>query len=247
MFTKTRHINTKTVSSLGVALLTLSLGTSAFAGTDFSKLSNLNQGEFNKLASDFTTAASYKSISPATPMGITGFDLGAELSVTQLSDSAVWRKAGSDVSSLIIPKLHVQKGLPFNIDLGASLSYVPNSDIKLFGAEARYALLEGSAATPALAVRAAFSNLSGVNQIGLNTKSLEMVASKGFVMLTPYVGVGKVWGSVTPNVGGLQKTSPTSNKIFAGINANLGLINLAAEVDRTGDNQTISAKLGFRW
>ena len=47
---------------------------------------------------------------------------------------------------------------------------VPNSDIKLMGFEARYALLEGSAATPALGLRAAYSKLSGVDQLDFNPR-----------------------------------------------------------------------------
>jgi hypothetical protein len=37
------------------------------------------------------------------------------------------------------------------------------------------------------------------------------------------------------------------NKVFAGLNTNLGLVNIAGEFDRTGDSNTISAKVGFRW
>lgn len=219
----------------------------SFASTDFTQLKTLSQAEFSKLSHDFTSAASYKGVIPATPLGITGFDLGVELSMTQLGDSAVWKKSGADISTMVMPKLHIHKGLPFNIDLGASLVAVPNSDIKLFGMEARYALIEGGIAIPAVSVRGAFSKLSGVSQLDLDTKSLELLVSKGFVMFTPYVGVGRVWGNVTPIVSGLQKVSPTANKLFAGINANFGLVNLAAEVDRTGDNDTVSVKLGFRW
>ena len=74
-----------------------------------------------------------------------------------------------------MPKLHITKGLPYNIDIGASMA-VPNSDIKLMGFEARYALLEGSAATPALGLRAAYSKLSGVDQLDFNSKSLLVVS-----------------------------------------------------------------------
>lgn len=220
---------------------------SAQASTDFNQLKTLNQTEFNQLAKDFTAAGSYKAITPATPLGITGFDLGGEISVTQLENSAVWKKAGANISALPMPKLHVTKGLPFNIDIGASLVAVPDSNIKLLGLEARYAILEGGVVTPAVGVRAAYSKLSGVDQLGFDAKSVELVASKGFLMLTPYVGVGRVWGSVTPNIGSLQKVSPTSSKVFAGINANFGLFNLAGEVDRIGNNDTVSVKLGFRW
>jgi hypothetical protein len=217
------------------------------ASTNLNQLKNLQQIEFNRLSKDFVAAASYKGIVPAEPLGITGFDLGAEMGFTQLNNGAIWKKAGADVSTLIMPKLHAHKGLPFNIDVGAFVTAVPNSDIKLLGVEARYSLLEGGVAKPAIAIRGAMTKLSGVNQLDLDTKSLEMMVSKGFLNLTPYVGVGKVWGSSTPRVGNLVKTSPTANKIFAGINANFGMINYAAELDRTGDNDTATIKVSFRW
>lgn len=219
----------------------------ASAGNDFAQLKTLSQPEFKRLATDFTSVASYKAVTPAAALGITGFDVGGELSVTQLGNSAVWKKAGSDVSTLIVPRLHIHKGLPLNIDVGASFSAVPDSNIKLMGLEARYALLEGNVALPAVAIRGAYSKLSGVNELGFNSKSVEFLVSKGFVMFTPYVGAGRVWGNLSPNVIGLRKESTTANKLFAGLNANLGLMNLAAEVDRTGDNDTVSVKLGFRW
>jgi len=237
----------KKVFQVASAGLLCAASTLATAGTDFTQLKTLNQSEFGRLANDFTSAASYKGITPAAATSITGIDLGAELSFTQLGNSAVWKKAGADVSTLIVPRVHIHKGLPYNIDIGASLSAVPDSNIKLMGLEARYSLLEGNAALPAIAIRGAYSKLSGVSQLGFDSTSVELLASKGFVMFTPYVGAGRVWGSVTPNVNGLRKVSPTANKLFAGINANFGLVNLAAEVDRTGDNDTVSVKLGFRW
>ncbi|WP_222612327.1 hypothetical protein [Undibacterium flavidum] len=238
---------TKKILQLATLALLGGASTIATAGTDFTQLKNLNQSEFGRLASDFTSAASYKGVTPAAALGITGFDLGAELSFTPLANSGVWQKAGADISTLIIPKLHLHKGLPFNIDVGASLSAVPDSNIKLMGIEARYSLLEGNVALPAIAIRGAYSKLSGVSQLGFDSSSVELLVSKGFVMFTPYAGIGRVWGSVTPNVGSLHKVSPTASKVFAGVNANFGLMNLAAEVDRTGDNQTASVKLGFRW
>ncbi|WMW79986.1 hypothetical protein RF679_15240 [Undibacterium cyanobacteriorum] len=231
------------LSAFGLSMI----ASSASAATDFKNLKNLNQSEFNQLAKDFSAAGSYKAITPATPLGITGFDLGAEVSFTSLNNNQVWQKAGADISTLPMPKLHITKGLPFNIDVGASMVSVPDSDIKLMGFEARYALLEGSAATPALGVRAAYSKLSGVDQLDFNSKSLELVVSKGFLMVTPYAGVGRVWGKVTPRVGSLQAQSPTASKVFAGVNANFGLFNVAGELDRIESNQTVSVKLGFRW
>ncbi|MDO8654779.1 MAG: hypothetical protein Q7R66_21630 [Undibacterium sp.] len=238
--------NNLTQSALCAALLS-ALCAPAFASNNLDHLQNLSQSEFSLLAKDFTAAASYKAVAPGAPLGITGFDIGAELSVTQLENAGIWKKAGADISSLPVPKLHLHKGLPFNIDLGASLAAVPDSNIRLLGLEARYAIVEGGMTLPALSLRAAITRLSGVSQLDLDTKSVELTASKGFLMLTPYIGVGHVWANVDPNVASLQKVTPTANKLFAGINANLGLVNLAGEVDRTGDNQSVSVKVGFRW
>lgn len=218
----------------------------AFAGDDLENVRNLTQAEFGKLSKDLTAATSYKGVSPAEPLGITGFDIGVEVSATRMEHADVWRKAGADASTLYLPRVHVHKGLPFGFDVGASLAAAPGSDIKLGGAEIKYAFVSGNVAIPAIAVRAAATRLFGVDQLDLNTRSLELTVSKGFLNVTPYAGIGKVWGTLTPNVGGLAREKPDASKVFAGVNLNMGLANLAAELDRTGGNQTVSVKLGFR-
>ncbi len=217
----------------------------AFAD-DLDNIRDLTQAEFAKLSKDFTAAGSYKSVSPAEPLGIVGFDIGVEVTSTKMEHGDIWKKAGADNSTIYLPKVHVHKGLPFGIDIGASLSAVPGSDIKLGGAEIKYAILEGGVALPAIAVRAAATRLFGVDELDMNTRSVELLVSKGFLNVTPYAGVGKVWGTLTPDFAELTKETPTANKVFAGVNFNLGIANLATEFDRTGGNKSISVKLGFR-
>ena len=219
--------------------------TPAFAD-DLDNVRSLTQAEFSKLAKDFTAAGSYKGVSPAEPLGVIGFDIGVELTSTKMEHGDIWKKAGADNSTVFIPKVHVHKGLPFGIDIGASLSAVPGSDIKLGGAEIKYAFLEGGVAMPAVAVRAAVTRLFGVDELDMNTRSVELLVSKGFLNITPYAGVGKVWGTLTPDFAGLTEEKPSASKVFAGVNFNLGLVNLATEFDRTGGNKSISVKLGFR-
>ncbi|MEN3274583.1 MAG: hypothetical protein V7631_373 [Massilia sp.] len=216
------------------------------AASDFDRLQTLSQTELAGLAKDFTAVASYKSIAPAEPLGLIGFDIGAAVSATRLENAAIWEKAGYEHATVYMPTLRAQKGLPFGIDIGASLTAVPDSDIKLAGAEIKYALVQGGVAAPAVAIRAAATKLSGIDELDLDTRSVELTVSKGFLLITPYAGIGKVWGSLTPNVGNLHKETPRGNKVFAGFNLNLGLANLAAEMDRTAGNQTVSVKLGFR-
>ncbi len=216
-------------------------------------LGQLGQGEFRTLSEDLGAALSYKPVTPAAPLGTTGFDMGIEVTQTDTSKSSqLWSKAtngGSSISKLYVPKLHVAKGLPFGIDVAAFYSKVPSTNISLWGGELRYAILQGGITQPAIGVRASYTKLSGVDQLSFNTTGLDISISKGFAMFTPYAGIGQVWVSSTANVAPLTLSAEkfTQGKFFVGGNLNLGLTNLAAEWDKTGGIQSLSLKLGFRF
>src|SRR5471030_1912830 len=170
---------------------------------NISTLGNLTQPEFKLFSEDLGSALSYKAVTPPAPLGITGFELGLEVTSTKMQNSALWSKAtngGSALNSMIVPKLHVFKGLPLNFDIGAFYSAVPSTNIKLYGGELRYAIFEGGVALPAVGIRGAMTKLSGVSQLAFNTKSLDVSISKGFAIFTPYAGLGTVWVDSTPNV-----------------------------------------------
>jgi len=222
----------------------------AFAANNLNNLQALGQGAFRALSEDLGSALSYKPITPSESQGITGFDIGVEVTSTKMTKSEqAWRDAtgGSSVSALYVPKLHVSKGLPLDIDIGAFYSAIPTTNIKLMGAELRYAILAGGVATPAVAIRGSYTKLSGVDQLAFNTKGLDVSISKGFAMLTPYAGVGQVWVSSTANVGNLAAESFTQSKVFVGMNINLGITNIALEGDKTGGTSSYGLKVGFRF
>jgi hypothetical protein len=208
-----------------------------------------SQSDFKAISEDMGSALSYKAITPPTPLGITGFDLGLEVSSTKVQNSQPWINAtGSSVSNLIVPKLHIYKGLPLNFDIGAFYSAVPSTNIKVYGGELRYAILEGGVALPAVGIRGAITKLSGVSQLAFSTKSLDVSISKGFAIFTPYAGIGYVWVDSNPDVAtGLKEESFRQNKVFVGGNFNFGVTNLALEYDKTGSAPTYSVKLGFRF
>lgn len=218
---------------------------------NLSNIGSLSQSTFKLFSEDLGAALSYKSVTPPAPLGITGFDLGLEVTSTKMQSSALWAAATSDgkeLSSIIVPKLHVFKGLPLGIDVGAFYSAVPTTNIKLIGGELRYAILDGGLATPAVGIRGSMTKLSGVEQLAFSTRGLDVSISKGFAIFTPYAGIGAVWVDSTPNgVGTLTKETFRQNKTFVGGNLNLGLMNLAVEYDKTGAAQSYSAKLGFRF
>ncbi len=214
-------------------------------------LDALLQPAFKILSEDLGSALSYKPVTPAEPLGITGFDVGLVVTGTDMSRSSTALSTatggGSAPSTLPIAKLHIAKGLPFNLDIAAFIAKVPDTNITLVGGELRYAILKGGITMPAVAVRGALTKLSGVDQLALDTKSLDISISKGFAMFTPYAGVGQVWVNSTPNVPLLVAESFTQSKVFAGANLNFGLFNMALEADKTGEAKSYSAKFGFRF
>ena len=204
---------------------------------------------FRNLSEDLGSALSYKPITPAAPLGVIGFDIGIEVTQTDMEKSSqAWvTTTGSSVSSLYVPKLHVAKGLPLNLDIAAFISKIPSTNISLYGGELRYAIVEGGIAMPAVAIRGSYTKLSGVSQLALDTTGLDVSISKGFAMFSPYAGVGQVWVSSTASVTGLAAENFSQGKVFAGANLNLGVTNVAMEYDKTGSAKSISAKIGFRF
>lgn len=216
-------------------------------GADIDNVGGLSQNLFKDLTADLGAALSYKAIRPAEPMGTLGFDIGFEITSTKMeSDALELATTGNAPSQLIVPKLHVSKGLPFGFDVGAFYTSVPSSNIGLVGGELSYALFEGGIVSPAVSVRGTYSRLTGVDQLDMSTKGLELSISKGFAFFTPYAGVGQVWIDSATDVG-LKDESLTKNKYFLGFNLNLGLMNIAAETEQTGDNTSTSAKIGVRF
>jgi hypothetical protein len=230
---------------------------SSMATTTFNlaNLQTTGQAGYHLLAADFGAALSYKPVTPAAPLGITGFDVGLEASGTDISKSAdAWKiLTGTDApGTLVVPKLYAAKGLPFDIDVAAFVSSIPTTNISLTGAALSYAIIGGGIALPAVTIRAAITRVNGIEQFSFGTKSLDISISKGFIGFTPYIGVGQVWvDSSTTNptalAAGIVGESFNQSKVYVGLNINLGLPNFAIEGDTTGGISTYSAKLGLRW
>ncbi|MCK9532798.1 MAG: hypothetical protein M0R77_20130 [Gammaproteobacteria bacterium] len=230
--------------------LVCALAAPALHAADIDRLQNLNQTQFLRFSEDMGAALSYKAMLPAEPLGITGFDVGVEVTATDLDNPELLHAVtgDDDLDTVVIPKLHAHKGLPFDLDVGLFYASVPGSNITLTGAELRYAFIDGGLVMPALAVRGTWSRLGGVDQLDMETKGLELTVSKGFAMITPYAGVGRVWVDSEPNdVPNLESESFSLGKYYLGANLALGLVSVAVEADRTGDAQTIGAKLALRF
>jgi len=216
---------------------------------DVDNLVNISQGDFRKLSEDAGAAFSYHPQTPTEPLGITGFDVGLSLTLSTLANKDAWvRASSSTVPDFVpIPTLRANKGLPMGIDVGLMYAMIPQSNVKLWGGEARWAFIQGGIAEPAVGVRGSFTKLQGVNQLDMTTKGLDVSASKGFAMLTPYIGIGRVWVSSDPHVLNLSREDFGLNRFFFGAGFNLLTFNLNAEFDRTGESTAYSLKAGIRF
>ncbi len=207
-----------------------------------------SQDMFKSLSTELGLALSYVPLAPAEPLGglLPGLDAGVEVTAVKIkNDDPFWKLAaqGSALPDYLpLPKLHIQVGLPVvPIDLGFIYSEVPNTDIKLMGGEIKYAILKGGVVMPAVAIRGTYTKLSGINELDMETKSLDLSISKGFLIFTPYAGVGEVWITSTPKGlaaaalpagAGLKKEDISQTKSFVGAKITFfPLMNLVAEAD----------------
>lgn len=205
------------------------------------------QEQFKSMSEDLVAAIDYKAVGPAEATGLVGFGIGAVASYVPVDVKQDWRDVTNEsFSGLTLIGLQATKGLPFGLDVGAFYTAVPNTDLEILGGEVRFALLEGSTVSPALALRGSYVTVSGVDSYDLDSKAVDLSLSKGFTLITPYAGVGYVWGESDPKDNfGLEKVEVEEAKAYIGARISLGLIEFTPEIGQVGDTVTYSLRTGF--
>lgn len=207
------------------------------------------QADFRSISEDLVATIDYKAVVPPEATGIAGFGLGLIINYTPVDDEGAWQRAtGENIDKLGLVGLGVTKGLPFGIDVGAFYTEIPSTDISLYGAELRYAILKGGVASPALALRGSYVKVDGIDSFDLDSKSVDLSLSKGFTFVTPYVGVGKVFGVSDPQGTAatvLSKEKVDETKVFLGVRFSAGLFEFTPEIGQIGDNTLYNLRLGF--
>lgn len=235
---------------LRVALLAGLLATGSAWGQNTDNLFLLTQPQFRLLSEDLGGALSYRPQTPTEPLGFPGFDLGIGVTSVKLKNPAIFQQASSEKvdSTYYIPTLRASIGLPLGFDVGALYAEVPDTDIRYYGGEIRFAILRGDATTPAIGLRGSFTKMEGVDQLDLDTRGLDLSISKGIGFITPYAGFGKVWVNSDPKgVPTLTREEFNLDKWFVGLGMNFVGLNVNLEADKTGDVKAYSLKLGLRF
>ncbi|MGZ5597996.1 MAG: hypothetical protein ACXWG3_15210 [Usitatibacter sp.] len=215
--------------------------------SDFGSLGALSQGQFRRLSEDLGAAFSYKGVTPGVPLGTTGLDIGVEVTDTRMQNSEVFAAAGAGGKShLLMPKLHVTKGIFGGFDIAAFAGGASDIGAGLFGGEMRYTFLDG-VALPAIAARLSGTMSTGMGDLRVGTASADLMVSKTLVAITPYLG-GGVTRVQSKAVGTALRTEKfDQGRVFGGVNVNLVGANVALELEKAGDNTSISAKVGWRF
>lgn len=240
---------------LSALLLVSFLAAPAFAAKyDFAIPAELGNDTFKSLVKEAGAMVAYRGVAPAEPGGLTGFDIGVEASFVEV-DSAIWDQVfeSQDTPGYVtIPKVHLRKGLPFGIDLGASYAMVPDSNIEVLGGEIQIALMDGSAALPALALRGHYSTLRGVDDLDLSVYGGDLVLSKGFLFLTPYIGAGvlKTEGEYKGNASQSEPLADyreTAQRVFGGVQIAMALLRITLDAEYADEVPVYTAKLSLGW
>lgn len=221
------------------------------------KVSTLNfdtQTEFNKFTKDFTGALGYKTLIPAEPLGISGFDLGASYTNSGLKYKLMDKVTTDGKGSFDTISLHAVKGLPWGIDFGLDYSAVMNSNIETWGGKLSYALIEGGTLYPSVSINGNYTQTSGLSAVDFKSMGAEIGVSKGFANLTPFASVGMTNGQLKPLIDNtglagvkLDSESVSMMKYAIGVNVNLLAMDVLVGYNQIGDVPSYSLKAGFRF
>ncbi|PLX92594.1 MAG: hypothetical protein C0621_09160 [Desulfuromonas sp.] len=237
----------KLVLALLLIFTTSGVATAGDYDFNFSAIAN---DTFKTVVREAGLLSAYRGVAPAEPQGLTGFDVGVELSLVELDSKWDQVFLGGDTPGYLpVPRVHVRKGLPFGLDVGVSLTQIPESDMQVIGGELQYAILEGTTATPALSIRGSYSTVNGIDDLDLETYAADAVISKGILMFTPYAGVGivQIDGEYTGGTNAaIGSEDFTETRVFAGVQMAIALLRLTVDAEFS-QTPIYTAKLSLGW
>jgi hypothetical protein len=190
-----------------MALVTLLSGAAAHADKNDLRLVKLGNPDSSGLNASATANADFQSFAramsasltsanlmPPETLGHAAFNVNAELSVVSLPSSIRIPTEGDQPGTVLVPSLHVRKGLPFSVELGGRVGWVEKSRMVAATGEAKWAVNEGFTYLPDIGVRGHVTKLMGAQDLSLTAVGLDAGIGKqfplgGMVTLTPYGGL----------------------------------------------------------
>lgn len=149
-----------------------------------------------------------------------------------------------------VPRLVAAKGLGF-ATLSASYSKIQDTDISILGGSLDVPIVDGGLVSPTIALRGAYAQLNGVDELDLRTYGVELFISKGFGPLTPYAAVGRSKSNAdasftVPGETGPRRLSDESgtNRYTVGVKLSLFIPKLVIEATQA-EERSYAAKVSI--
>lgn len=121
------------------------------------------QERFARFVGDLAMAIAPSPSAPMYTLGGAAFELAFTTDVALVNPTQtfndgnareVWPTIGARPSALVMPTVHLRKGLPFSLQAGTSISYITGSSMAVSSFDLKWALLEGLQWWPSIGVRA---------------------------------------------------------------------------------------------
>lgn len=136
------------------------------------------------------------NLTPPDTLGHSAFAITAELSVVDFKGAATLTDYPTQQplsGALLIPSIHVRKGLPWSFELGVRAGWVERSRMGVGTLELKWALMEGLVFVPDISIRGHVSKILNSRDFDLTAGGFDLGIGKqfaiaGMVTLTPYIG-----------------------------------------------------------
>lgn len=143
---------------------------------------------YETMVKELGVAIANKPNAPAETLGIYGFHVGVgntfafiRTGYTDGIHPSGWDLADPDEEPpgyLFIPQIHLRKGLPFSLEVGANVGWIGLSRTGTLGAYGRWGLLEGYRQIPDLTIQVGWAGYVGNDELELGV--LDMSATLGY-------------------------------------------------------------------
>lgn len=172
------------------------LGNPTLGGAAYNPSANAN---FRIFARELGAALTSINLMPPSTLGHNGFSVSGELSVVNFKATQFLMPTESAFSGpMLMPSLHVRKGLPFSFELGVRAGWLEKSKMGVATVEGKWAINEGFTYLPDIGVRAHATRLFNTRDFDLTATGLDLGVGKrfaiaGMITLAPYIGWNLVW------------------------------------------------------
>jgi hypothetical protein len=209
--------------------------------------------DFQAFHRRFSSDAYFYPRHGAAPLGLIGFEVYVDATYDRDFDDEPFTATAIDGDFtggfLSVARVGARKGLPGGIDLGLSYGRALGGDVNLVSAELQYAILKGGLLSPALSVRLTGSRAVDAKAYDFDQYGAEVLFSKGFTVLTPYVGAGVFRSKGTldrTTIGSSFEATTDRGVLYAGITLNLLLPKITVEVEKADVVQgAVRVGIGF--